>query len=319
MRIGRMLGTFALALALWGISFAGQSGLGMARLTGIVRTEAGRPFPSAKVVLRLLQSSGATRREAVAFETKTNKKGVWAYDGLAEGTWEITAFAEGYRSISLQHNLSRLEGNPNVELVLEKLEEFMVGLLERANDLAFRQDYDGAIALYKQYLEWDPESFMVIFSIGDCLMEKGEFGQAIAQFQEFVERTSLDPRDKALTARALARMGECHMKLGDTASAIECWRSSVVMSPIDVEVPYNLGEVYFAQRNAEKAARFYRVASEISPSWAEPHYKLGLVYMSQEKYEKARESFLKLLELEPYSPLAPKAREILKELDMLKK
>jgi tetratricopeptide (TPR) repeat protein len=332
LRAGRKLGSFVLALALWGVSLAGQAGLGKGRLTGFVKTEDGRPIASAKVVLRFLESeklssrgnvTRATSRESAVFETKTNKKGSWNYNGLAAGTWEITASAEGFHSASRECRIYQLQDNPRVELVLEELEKgtntLAPGLLERADGLAILQKYDEAMALYRQYLEQDPEAVMVMLAIADCLMEKGDLEEAVKHYQIFVDKTSADPRDKALTARAMARMGECFLKQGDRLSAVKYWKASVVLSPIDAEVPFNLGEVLFAERNLEEAARYYRISAEISPGWGEPYYKLGLIYMSQEKYDLARKSFQKLIEIEPYSALTDKAKGILKELDRLKK
>jgi tetratricopeptide (TPR) repeat protein len=84
-------------------------------------------------------------------------------------------------------------------------------------------------------------------------------------------------------------------------------------------VPFHLGEVLFADRSPEEAARYYRISAEIEPSWGDPHYKLGLIYLSQEKYDLTRVSFQKLIELEPNSPLANKARGLLKDFDKFKK
>ncbi len=333
MRCGRRLSPFVLALVLGGLAFSGQAGLGKARLTGIVKDDDGRPVASAKVVLTFLESeraggrvaqTPATSRESATFETKTNKRGTWNYVGLAAGTWLVTASAEGYGSASRTCKILQLQDNPRVALVLEKLEQsesntLAPGLLEKADDLAFRRDFDGAIALYRQYLGQDPEAIMVILAVGDCLMAKGELEAALGQFQVVVDKTSADPRDKPLTARALARMGECSIKKGDTATAVKFWKSSVVLSPLDAEVPFNLGEVLFAEKKLDEAARYYRISAELAPGWCDPFYKLGLVYLSQESYDKARASFRKVVELEPYSPLAFKAREMLKDLDRLKR
>jgi hypothetical protein len=58
---------------------------------------------------------------------------------------------------------------------------------------------------------------------------------------------------------------------------------------------------------------------QISPHWGDPYYKLGFVYLNQENYEKAREFFKKLIEIEPSSQRTKKVKEILKDLDKLKK
>jgi tetratricopeptide (TPR) repeat protein len=321
------------ALSLTVMSFSGQAGLGKARLAGTVKADDGGPLGGAKVVLRLLAQDRPVSRvspatvstgESAVFETKTNKKGVWNYVGLAAGTWEITASAEGYHSAFRTCKILQLQENPRIELVLEKIalsgsETLGPGLLEKADALAFKKDHDGAIALYRKYLEIDPEAIMVVSAIGDCLLDKGDWRAALAQFQAFVDRTAVDPRNTPLTARALARIGECHMKAGDKRAAARYWRESVTLSPLDAEVPFNLAELLFAEGNSDEAARFYRVAAELSPGWNEPPWKLGLVHIGQKKYDLARASFRKVFELDPYSQLAAQARDMIKELDKIAK
>ena len=329
MRNIRWLVLFGLALVLAlavPVVVSDQGGLGKAHLIGVVRTADGKPVASAKVVLRLLKS-GKTEipaEEAAVFETQTNKKGLWNYVGLAAGTWEVTASAEGYHPASRTCRILELQENPKIELVLEKLdgegsETESRRLLEKADELFFKKDYDGALAIYRQYLEADPGALMVISAIGDCLMEKRDLQSAIAQYQIVVDQTSPDPREAPLTAKALDRIGECYMKAGDRARAVDYWKSSLDMSPVDAEVPFNLGEVLFSERRYEEAARYYLVATELSPGWNEPHFKLGLVYMGLGEFEKARASLRKAAELDPYAPLAYQARDMLKELDKIKK
>jgi len=333
MRPVRIFGTLVLSLVLATALAPAQADLGRIRLTGTVKAEDGSPIAGAKVVLRFLESERAVSRtsprtlsnpETAAFETATNKKGLWTYAGLAAGRWEITATADGYNSALRTCKVLELADAPRVDLVLEKLAKgasatLAPGLLESADDLAFKKDYDGAIALYRQYLEIDPDAVMVLSAIGDCLLDKGDLEAALAQFQTVIDRTSKDPRETPLAARALARLGECHMKRGDKDEAVKSWRSSLALLPLDAEVPFNLAEVLFADRKLDQAGRYYRIAAELSPGWADPHYKLGLVYMGLEDFDRARQSFRKVVELDPYTPLAYQARDMLKGLDRIKK
>jgi len=325
----RWLVFFGLALILAlavPVVVSGQAGLGKAYLIGVVKADDGQPLASAKVVLRLLKSGKdeVPAEEAAVFETKTNKKGLWNYVGMAAGTWEITVSAEGYNPASRTCSVLELQANPKIELTLEKLERARSeapppGWLEKADELFFKKDYDGALALYRQYLERDPGALMVISAVGDCLMEKSDFQGALAQYQIVVDKTSPDPRNAPLTAKALDRIGECYMKAGDRARAVEYWKSSLAMSSFDAEVPFNIGEVLFSERKFEEAAHYYRAATEISPDWNEPYFKLGLVSMGLGEFDKARASFRKVAELDPYAPLAYQARDMLKELDKIKK
>jgi Tfp pilus assembly protein PilF len=333
MRSSRRLVPLVLLFLLAAPTLSAQAVLGQIRLTGSVKAEDGRPIAGAKVVIRWLQSERTSGRispkpvttpETSVFETKTDKKGFWSYAGLTAGLWQVTASADGYNSAFRTCKLLQLGDVPRVELVLDKLavggsETLAPGLLESADEFAIKKDYDAAIALYRQYLELDPEAVMVASAIGDCLLDKGDLDAAQAQFQSVADKTSKDPRDRPLTARALARLGECHIRRGEKDAAVKCWRSSLALLPLDPEVPFNLAEVLFADRKLEEAARYYRIAAELGTGWSDPHYKLGLVYMGQEKFDQARQAFRKAVELDPYSPIASRARDMLKELDRIKK
>jgi hypothetical protein len=155
---------FAAALAL------GQAGHGKGRLSGIVVDENGKPVASARIVLRLGElgakaASGwhASRfRESAVFETVTDKKGVWAYNGLTNGIWEVRASTEGYDWASRQVQVSQLSSNPVVELRLDKLKietgSFSIApdLLEQAYALYCQNKFAEALVFYRQYLEKDP-------------------------------------------------------------------------------------------------------------------------------------------------------------------
>jgi tetratricopeptide (TPR) repeat protein len=328
MRRPREMCLLLLAVAFSAVAVSGQAGLGKGRLSGIVKTVEGQPIAGATVVFRFLESerlmgrgaaAKAKGQESVTRGTTTNQKGIWSYAGLATGTWEIMASARGYHSASRLCDVRQLERNPKVELRLERIEggtdRIAPGLLEQADELAYRKRYGEAIALYSQYLEKDPEAVMVMLALADCVMEGGDIEEAIKDFQSVVDKTSTNPADKQINAQAVARIGECYFKRGDHQNAIKHWQRSVEVSPTDEQVAYNLAEVLFAEREADEAARYYGLAAKISPRWGDPHYKLGLIYLNKQDYQKARECFKKLIEIEPSSPLAKKAKEILKDLD----
>ena len=331
MRSGRRISLSILATALIAASAYGQGGLGKGRLSGIVKTVAGQPIAGVTVVLRFLESerligrglaAKAKSQESVTLGTTTNQKGIWSYAGLATGTWEITASARGYHSASRLCGVRQLGMNPRVELRLERIEggteRIAPDLLEKADELAYRKRYGEAIALYRQYLEKDPDAVMVMLALADCVMEGGDIEEAIKNFQAVVEKTSTNPADKQINAQAVARIGECYFKRGDHLNAIEHWKRSVETSPTNEQVAYNLAEVLFAEHGADEAARYYDLAAKISPQWGDPHYKLGLIYLNKQDYPKARECFKKLIEIEPSSQRAKKTKEMLKDLDKLR-
>jgi tetratricopeptide (TPR) repeat protein len=312
----------------------GQGGHGRARLTGTVTDRAGNPIAAAKIQLTLAETTDAfgntpfrkvERRDSGYFETTTDKKGRWTYNGLATGIWRITASAKGYFSSWRECSVFQLQQNKIVPLQLEKIPELPTenlpepALLDKANDLFYLRNYDQAILYYQAYLIKDPEAVMVMLTIGDCYQEKGDLEKAIEQFHKIVDKTSKDPLDKVITARALARIGECHYKKGDLDQAQEFFRRSLENDPEDELIAYNLAEIYFSRQKTDEAIRFYSQAIQVAPSWSDPYYKLGHAYLNKADYEKAQEAFKKLLKLEPNSTRAAKVKKILEDLEKIRK
>jgi len=313
----------------------GQAGRGSGRLTGKVTDTAGNPIASAKIVLTFIKpvdTEGARRlpgrvktQASVSFETTTDKEGRWSYLGLGTGIWKITASAKGYHSASRECSVYQLQNNTMIPLRLESVSESKAedpketAFLEKANDLFYMKKYDEAILLYEKFLEANPEFDMVALSIGDCYRVKGDLDKAIEQFSLVAEKTSKDPLDKEITARALAGLGECYSKKRDLENARKYFKQSIEKSPESEVTAYNLGEVCFSLRETEDAIRYYALAAQISPYWSDPYYKLGYAYLNKADYEKAKETFQKFLTIEPQGARAAKAKKTLEDIEKIKK
>ena len=53
-------------------------------------------------------------------ETKTDKKGHFAFGGLGTGAWRVTASKEGYVSAATEIQVSQIKANPPVILTLTR-------------------------------------------------------------------------------------------------------------------------------------------------------------------------------------------------------
>jgi Flp pilus assembly protein TadD len=321
---------FILALIVLVMSALGQTGLGKGRLAGIVVDEEKKPIPFARIVLRLVQSGAGkyymhdslSIPESAVLETRTNEKGVWTYNGLTTGIWEVRASKEGYDSASRRVQVLQLSDNPRVELQLDKLKggSFSVGpdLLDQANALFYLNKFAEALAFYRKYLEIDPESIMVMLAVGDCLREMGDTEEAARAFQAVVDRTSTAPGDKELLALALTGLGESYFKQGDRGNAVKYWRLAVEKSDLSEIPAANLGEILFSEGKSDEAIKYYLIATKIAPENADLHYKLGLIYINSDEYRKARSQFSEVIKLQPRSELARQARAIIEDLDKRK-
>jgi tetratricopeptide (TPR) repeat protein len=319
----------ALAVAFLTAYTFGQAGHGQGRFTGIVVDDDGKPVASAKIILQFVKSPAGSsliptwRPESAVFTTATDKDGAWVYVGLAGGIWEIRASKDGYDSASRQVQVRQLSSNPSVKLRLEKTKEgvysIAADLLERANELFSLNKFDEAVRFYQEYLEKDPESLMVMLSLADCLRESGNIDEAMRQYQAVVDRTSANPLDKEITARAMTGVGECFFEKGDRERAIQYWKLAVEKSPTSEIVAANLGAVLFSIGKVDEAIRYYLTAIEIAPRRGDIRLKLAFVYLNKGDYDKARASLSEVIELQPGSALAAQAKKLIDEIAEKKK
>jgi tetratricopeptide (TPR) repeat protein len=317
------------AIALTATALFGQAGLGQGRLAGKVIDDEGKPVGSARIILKFIKSPlnngliHAWRDESAVFETATDKKGEWMYQGLAGGIWEVRALRDGYHSSSRQVEIRQLSPNPHVELTLERLKggaySIAAGLLEKANELYALGNFDEAVGAYREYLEKDPGAVMVMLSLGQCLEQTGALDEAIQEFRSIVDLTSANPLDREITARALAGLGDCAFKKGDRETAISAWKAAVEKSPSSENVAANLAEVLFSAGRDDEAVSCFQKAIEIAPTRQDIRLGLVNVLLHRGEMDKARGELNKIIELGPKTPSAAQARKILVEISDKKK
>ncbi len=99
-------------VVLTGAAGLAQTGYGRGRLAGSVRDEAGNPIAGALVALEFEQSG----RRA---ETAANAKGEWAFIGVGTGRAKLTITAAGLQSVIIHVQVSQLQRNNPVPVVLK--------------------------------------------------------------------------------------------------------------------------------------------------------------------------------------------------------
>ncbi len=293
-----------------------QAGRGLARLSGKVTDESGNPVASATITLQFLE------REEVIMETKTDKKGKWKIMGLGSGRWRISVSAQGYILYQNTVNVSQLERNPSISTILKKTQEQImedapgISLLEMGNKLFNEKKFEEALAKYQEFLEKNPELYEVHFSLGNCYKEMGDIEQALKEFRLVLEKTvEEDEKHRKIKAKTLAAIGECYLKKEDLESAQNYFKESLELYPEDEILAYNVGEIYFAHQKLDEAIQYYEFAAKIKPEWSDPYYKLGLVFLNKTDFEKAKESLQEFLKLEPDTARSASAKNILDYLE----
>ena len=295
-----------------GFSFA-QAGRGTARLTGIVTDPAGNPLEGVKVSIAF--SQGGAKHE-----TKSNKKGEWSFMGLGTGAWDLTIVREGYEPYAQQVQVSQLNRNPKIEVKLKKStvgggviqDESTFGFLEMGNQLYKEGKYDEAIAQYEQFLEKNPLAYQVQLNIADAYRQKGDFVRSQELYNKVLEKAATDQvLGKQITGKAQAGIGDIFLRQNKLAEAQEYFKKSIESAPEDEVLAYNVGEIYFSNQNLDEAQKYFELASRIKPEWPDPYLKLGYVFLNKADNATAINNFEKFLSLEPEGERAALVKNIL--------
>ena len=172
-----------------------QSGRG--RLFGNVVDESGNPVAGAKI-------TGYNETHNITFETLSNEKGKWIKSGLRGGGWRITAVAEGFMRDTVNIQMRQLGRNPSIDFTLKKIEiktdmpflkdESSANLFQEGNILHEQKKYDEAIAAFKLFLEKNPTIYQVHINIGNCYKDKGEYDNAIQEYNLVLEAIEMEKK-----------------------------------------------------------------------------------------------------------------------------
>jgi len=298
-----------------------QGGRGKGRLSGFILDEANKPVPNAKVVVEFMENTEYKEDDV------TNDKGEWAVLGLGTGMWRVTASKEGYIPAFTEVYVRQLQRNPQVTLNLKKIEGVdslpadreSLNMLEQANLLFQENKYDEAISLMEQFLEQNPDAYQAYASIADCYREKEDFDKAIENYNIVLEKAKLDKdMSKEMTARALAGIGECYLKMQNFEEAQKYFEQSIETYPENEILAYNVGEIYFSHQKIDEAIKYFTLSTQIKPDWPPAYLKLGYVYLNKADYSNAEANFKKFLEMEPDSPEAPTVTNILEYIAKIK-
>ena len=289
-----------------------QAGHGKGRIKGkVINAKTKKPFVGAKVMIQFAQDV------KLKYETKTNKKGEWAFIGLGTGEWRITATADGYIPDREAVPVSQFSANPYVILKLKKPEKMDLdknaGLVAQGNSLYEQGKYDEALEAFKKFQKKTPEFFELHINIGNCLMKQEKYNEAIVEYNAFLEKAKEEKIE--LKAQALASIGEIHLKQDDMKKAQSFFMKSVELNPKDEILAYNVAEIFFGNNNNEEAVKYYNIASQIKPRWGIPYLKLGYVYLNLGDMKKAVESFTKFVEVDPGNPEVPAIKDLIKSLE----
>lgn len=303
---------FAFVVLFAGV-LAAQDWKGKGRLEGRVLNERGEPIVGATVQLR---------RYGVGPEVKTDKKGRWAYLGLAAGSWEVDVMAAGYHEKKISVDVSELTRLPIMEMRLEPVpppaappaEEApkdvsadVIGAVQRGNELLAQKDFAGARAEYEKALALAPNNPVILRGVAQTWYGEKNVDQAIATLQKAVELDPSDTTAPVLLANLFLEKG----RLEEGKAVMAKLPADAVKDPA---VYVNFGVLLLNQKKPQEAWAYFDQAVRIAPTDAESYFYRGLTAMQLKRNAEAKADLQKYLALAPEGSQAADAKELLNSI-----
>ena len=304
----------------------GQAGHGRGRLAGTVTNEQGRPLPSVRVVVGFLEKAQPRYLgvEEAGFKhvAATDAEGRWRFLGLGTGWWRVEIAAEGYEPASMDRFVMQLYDSPPLRVKLLRPDAASAlagpGPADRNAGALFHLKGPD-IPIYEQILVQDEDPDAARLALASMHLENGEVEAAASGFARVFERVRSDPMRRPLAAAALAGRGEALFRMGDLDGARDCLVSSFGLHPRSEITAFDLGEICFAARRVDEAILYYGEAARLSPDWSDPLEKLGNAWLHKDDWTRAADAFRRFLSLEPDGARALRVRDMLKELERIRK
>lgn len=304
----------------------GQAGRGRGKLAGIVTDERGRPLSSARIVVGFLVKAQPRHTDNDASGIKhvatSETDGRWRVLGLGTGWWRVDVSADGFEPSSVDRFVMQLYDSPllTVKLVRSNASKPLVGPGAPNRNAGALDHLKGPdVPIYELLLVQDEDPDAAGLALAFIKLENGESEAASADFARIFERTGSDPMRRALAAAALAGRGESLFRMGDLDGARKDLARSFELHPRSEITAFDLGEICFAAKRPDEAVFYYGEAIRLSPDWSDPLEKLGNAWLHQGDWSKAADAFRRFLALEPEGARALRVKDMLKELERIRK
>src|SRR3954470_19721799 len=282
------------------------------RVIGIVKDETGQPIKGATFSL---ENPDAIPRN---FTATSDDRGRFAVLGLKAGEWSIIAQAPGYlpeatrvqvrvtTPVAPTFTLRRAPLPPPSILGNVGAKELQAEL-KTADQQFDAQQWDQAIASYKNVLARAPALTVIELQIASAYRHKKDYENAIVAYNDLLKADTTS--DKARIGLALT-----YLDKGDLATAESTLTPAAQAEGASKEVLYSLGEVESARGRNDNALSWYQKASAIDPNWGKPLLKLGQSALQRGDRANAATLMQRVVAVDPTSAEAAQAKTVIEQL-----
>ncbi len=143
----------------------------------------------------------------------------------------------------------------------------------------------------------DKEEYKIDFEKAESYFKKGNFNQAIREFETVLGKWPDDPR-------CYNKLGVCYASLKDFVKAKVYLEKALTLDSEYPEPCNNLGNICLEEKEYEKSIELYKKALELKPDYAAVHSNLGLAYKRTKRINEAVKHFKMAAEIDRKAPLS---------------
>ena len=316
----RRIAGFTLALVLMaGVAWA-QDWRGTGRLMGKVVDEQGKPLDGVVV-----HASLPALTHGVLAEAKSDKKGEWSVEDVAEGGWELSFEKDGYHPSKANADVDENGRSSPVRTALKKMFDPNAFIKEegtKAEALMAQKNYAAARAVYEGIIAKVPEvsGQMQQFLARTYYMD-GKLAEASAHLKEGLAKDPANAQMKILLVTILLETGSTD----EAAQVLAGLEETKITEPT---LWVNFAVALVKKQKAADAVAYLDKAVAKFPQTPEPYYYRAVVLVDLvnaqkdpkdpervARVAKMRADLTKFLQLAPTSPDAENAKKLLEQID----
>lgn len=283
-----------------------QDWKGMGRLFGKVTDAADKkPIAGASVKLDCPSRGGGTT-------LTTDKKGQWAFQGLAACNWNVDVKAEGYqlKSITVPMGSEQARMAP-VDLQLDKSKGPPPELVEalKNGDAAFAaQQWPVARENYEKVATMRPDLAPQLFPrLARIYAAENNTDKALEFLQKSIDADPGNQQMKIVAANAAMDAGLSEKALTFLA-AIDDTKLA------NGDGYFDLAVGFLRRSDSAHAVEYFTKALAKDPKIVEAYYWRGIAYVQQQKMAEAKADMQKVVELDPTGANGEKAKKALEQM-----
>ena len=252
------------------------------RIGGVVRDETGATIRGA--IVRAETGGGRTFGAPVTLTTASDDRGRFVFVINRSGEWRLTFEAPGFDPMTIPVALKLGGAPPNLDVKLER----------RETPEAF-----GALA------GLDSKSLSAQIAAAGALYDEGKHDQAIAAYREIKAKAPA-------ISHVNLQIGNSLMAKKSYAEADAAFQEALKADDTDPGALFAMGTLREAQGNAADAKVWFERAAAADVMWTRPLMKLASLASSAGDRATAGRYLTRVVDLDPNSPDAKQAAEMLK-------